>query len=368
MKKLFVILFLLVPLISGAQASKIISSQAVPKNVTAPNLVWVDLGDTLTGGGGQYRLWLAYPDSLKIKPIQMLWLNDSIYSRSDLRYAQLLGAYTNPTFVNSLSAGKIFGLSTVATSGSYADLTGLPNLSLKYDASNPSGYISSINSGMVTAALGFTPYNSSNPSNYITASALSPYYLASNPNGYITSVPAQTFASLTGKPTTISGYGITDATSTVRAAISLTTTGTSGAATYNSSTGLLNVPNYATPSAPTYNNAPSRTLNSAFQISTTKNTRVSYSVTCVTALSLLNLNGTAQAFLEISADGSTNWITLNGAGIARTLSVAITLGLNESSIYNIQGEIPATFYCRIRTSTAGTGSTVTFTSGQEVQY
>lgn len=37
------------------------------------------------------------------------------------------------------------------------------------------------------------------------------YYPASNPNGYITSVPAQSFASLTGKPTTLSGYGITDA-------------------------------------------------------------------------------------------------------------------------------------------------------------
>lgn len=32
-----------------------------------------------------------------------------------------------------------------------------------------------------------------------------------NDSGYITSVPAQTFASLTGKPTTIAGYGITDA-------------------------------------------------------------------------------------------------------------------------------------------------------------
>ena len=28
--------------------------------------------------------------------------------------------------------------------------------------------------------------------------------------GYLTSVPAQSFASLTGKPTTIGGYGITD--------------------------------------------------------------------------------------------------------------------------------------------------------------
>jgi|GEM_PF-4043713 len=42
-------------------------------------------------------------------------------------------------------------------------------------------------------SLGFIPYNSTNP------------------NGYISSVPAQTFSSLTGKPTTLSGYGITDA-------------------------------------------------------------------------------------------------------------------------------------------------------------
>ena len=32
-----------------------------------------------------------------------------------------------------------------------------------------------------------------------------------NGSGYLTSVPAQTFTSLTGKPTTLAGYGITDA-------------------------------------------------------------------------------------------------------------------------------------------------------------
>ncbi|MDB4378499.1 hypothetical protein N9Z41_01885 [bacterium] len=36
---------------------------------------------------------------------------------------------------------------------------------------------------------------------------------------YLTSVPAQTFSSLTGTPTTIAGYGITDATTTAREAI-----------------------------------------------------------------------------------------------------------------------------------------------------
>lgn len=53
-------------------------------------------------------------------------------------------------------------------------------------------YLTAITSGNVTTALGFTPYN------------------ATNPSGYISSVPAQSFASITGKPTTLLGYGITD--------------------------------------------------------------------------------------------------------------------------------------------------------------
>ena len=46
--------------------------------------------------------------------------------------------------------------------------------------------------------------------------------------GYLTSVPAQSFASLTGKPTTISGYGITDAFDGVFASLSSKPTTISG--------------------------------------------------------------------------------------------------------------------------------------------
>ena len=71
--------------------------------------------------------------------------------------------------------------------------------------------------------LGFTPYNATNPSNYQTESqvnsALSPYLTTATASityqpigSYLTYVPAQSFSSLTGKPTTLSGYGITDAT------------------------------------------------------------------------------------------------------------------------------------------------------------
>jgi hypothetical protein len=37
--------------------------------------------------------------------------------------------------------------------------------------------------------------------------------------GYLTSVPAQTFVSLTGKPTTLAGYGITDAATSAQGAL-----------------------------------------------------------------------------------------------------------------------------------------------------
>lgn len=45
----------------------------------------------------------------------------------------------------------------------------------------------------VNTALGYTAYNGT-----------------TNPSGFLTSVPAQTWTSITGKPTTVSGYGITD--------------------------------------------------------------------------------------------------------------------------------------------------------------
>lgn len=67
---------------------------------------------------------------------------------------------------------------------------------------NPSAFLTSISSAQVTGALGFTPYSATNPAAYIA-------------------LPA------------------------ARAGISITTTG-SGAATYNSSTGVMNVPTPAT--------------------------------------------------------------------------------------------------------------------------
>ena len=110
---------------------------------------------------------------------------------SPLTNAEVDANFTN---LNNELAAKVptASLATVATSGSYTDLTNRPtNVSYwtndagyltsisssqviaalgytPYNASNPAGYISGITSGMVTTALGYTPYNSSNPAGYIT--------------------------------------------------------------------------------------------------------------------------------------------------------------------------------------------------------
>lgn len=72
------------------------------------------------------------------------------------------------TFTFTPAVSSIGSLATVATSGNYNDLSNTPTI----------------------------PTNN----NQLTNGA-----------GYISSVPAQTFTSLTGKPTTLAGYGITDA-------------------------------------------------------------------------------------------------------------------------------------------------------------
>lgn len=127
-------------------------------------------------------------------------------------------------------------LAAVATSGNKADV-GLGNVDNTSDANKPvstatqtalngkeptvaAGTVSQFYKGNktwaalasadVTGALGFTPYNASNPNGYITAS------------GNAATATNIAWTGVTGKPTTIAGYGITDA---------LSVTGTAAAAT-----------------------------------------------------------------------------------------------------------------------------------------
>lgn len=193
------------------------------------------------------------------------------------------------------------------------------------------------------------------------------YPLSGNPSGFISSAPVSSVFGRTGNVFGQSGdYNTSLVTensnlyfTNSRARSSVSVIANSGI-TYNSTSGEFSIP------SATYNNAPARTFNSSYRISLIRATRVSYTISISTVLSLLNLNSSGVVQLQISPD-NTNWITINSAGITRTLAVSVSVGLNDVSLLNVQGEIPTGFYCRLASTVSG-GASVTFSSGQEVTY
>lgn len=123
------------------------------------------------------------------------------------------------------------------------ELDELHNVAISSPVNNNGLFYNSVSSiwenKSIIAALGYTPYDSTNPSGYITSSALSPYLTSvTAASTYQTILPAASAS--------VNGYLTSTNWSTFNAkqnAITLTTTGTSGAATLVGST--LNIPQYA---------------------------------------------------------------------------------------------------------------------------
>lgn len=117
--------------------------------------------------------------------------------------------------------------------------------------------------------------------------------------------------------------------------------------------------------APTFNNSATKTLNgSGVQLSTTRNAMVTYTVTHNVALTLLVTTGSSQVYLEVSPNNST-WSTISQAGFTKGVTVAVAL--NDSATNNVQGNVPAGWYVRLRSVVTGGGS-ASFTNGQETLF
>lgn len=248
-------------------------------------------------------------------------------------------------------------LAPMATAGTYTSLTGVPTtfppaahsqawstitstpttlagygITDAYPLTgNPSGFLTSISSGQVTAALGFTPYNATNPSGYVTQAG-------------------------------------------VRSAITLTTTGTSGAATYNSTTGALNIPSYTTPSTPSINDNPGRALvattaATGFQVSATRVAHVCYEGSFSTT-STIGGPSSASVFLETADTNSTtpgDWTTKAQQTYSNTITLAIVLNQVQGNNWSMCRYIPAGKFVRIRVgSITGTASATINAAQQEV--
>lgn len=190
-----------------------------------------------------------------------------------------------------------------------------------------------------------------------------------------------------------------------RSGISMTTTG-SGAASYNSATGVINVPtptsytagsgiaisggtisntapnqvvtltagtgvsitgtypNFTISVSPPVPSPVTRTLNSNFTPNTTRPTLCIYTVTCSVTNPLLVGTSSATAVLEYSTNGGGSWQPASQAGNSSGVGVTVTLQLTNGQTGLIAGIVPANALTRIRTTTSGTAS-VTYVVGQE---
>ena len=195
---------------------------------------WAPATDNTAGGGGSNADTLDSQDGTYYLDYNNFTNTPSIPTDTDttytagtgltltgtefsLTYGHFDGLFSSLTSTPTTLAG--YGI-TDAFSGNYADLTNKPTLfdgvfsSLTGTPTILAGYgITDGGSGGATYTAGTNV--SISAGNVISATDTNTTYTNvsefTNDSGYLTSVPAQTFSSLTGKPTTVAGYGITDA-------------------------------------------------------------------------------------------------------------------------------------------------------------
>ncbi len=122
----------------------------------------------------------------------------------------------------------------------------------------------------------------------------------------------------------------------------------------------------ALPEAPSQSSA-SRSLNSAFQISTTRNCLVVYSVNISSSLSISG-GESGTVVLEIASDFgfTTNVQELSRCTNGNTGTLTIGLSLVQDITASMSGFVPSGYYCRLRTANNTGTPTFTYRSGQEV--
>jgi len=111
----------------------------------------------------------------------------------------------------------------------------------------------------------------------------------------------------------------------------------------------------------------SRSLNSVFQVSTTRDALVNYSVDVATAATLLG-GQVGTVYLEVATNSG---FTTGVQELARfvngnSVSLAIAITLNQNVTGTMTGYVPANYFVRLRTENTTGTPTFTYRSGQEV--
>lgn len=179
---------------------------------------------------------------------------------------------------------------------------------------NNSGFISD-----VISAIGYTPYDSDNPVGFIT-------------------------------------------TTGARNAISLTTSG-SGEATYNQSTGELNIPTPVFISDSV--NFVSRSIDSTITYTphVSKQVTISY-VIKISCTATIGSASSGKVVFQWSTNGGSSWNDGGEVENSNTVTLAITLNSVTTQTGAITWTIPANALCRLKPTSTGT-TTITWIRGQE---
>lgn len=171
---------------------------------------------------------------------------------------------------------------------------------------------------------------------------------------------------------TASTTGLTEGTNLyytntrARGSIVFTTTGT-GAATYSTTTGALNIPTPATPNTVTITSGVTRPVNSTtYTVSTTNNARVYYTID-ISCTASIGSASSGDVLLQYSTNGGTTYVSVGEVKNSNTVTLAIVLNSVTIQRGVISAEIPANALCRMVSTTAGT-TTITYITGQEVTY
>ena len=107
-----------------------------------------------------------------------------------------------------------------------------------------------------------------------------------------------------------------------------------------------------------------RTLNSNFTISSTKQAIVNYSVSLSATNPLIAGTSSAAAYLEYSTNAGSSWIPVSDGLVSSGVGVAVAVAITNTQTQILSGVIPANALVRIRTATSGTASVV-YVRGQE---
>lgn len=258
------------------------------------------------------------------------------------------------------------GLAAVATSGDYNDLTNLPSI--------PSAQVNSDWS----ASMGVTAILNKPTIPTLTSQL-------SNDSGFLTSAPVVSVAGKTGTVTLVKGdvgLGNVDNTTDLNKPISTATqtalngkfpvpTGTTAEYVRGDGT-LATLP---TPAAMSFNNTPGRSIvtgtgATGFQVSSTRNSMVGYSVTVQAAVQIgvvTNVDG--YIVLEIAPTNSAtpgDWVEIARVTNSQNIGIALALSSTQKGGGRLGGIVPAGYYAKIRSVNVAGTPTYVYNSGQEV--